>query len=130
MVLKRSDRYQRGLKKIREVYGEVWNVNFLDDLSPEMNDYTIEFLYGDVYNTDKLDARTREISIMSILIALRANTPLSIHMHGALNVGLTRKELIEVIVQSSIYAGFPAVVNAMEIAREVFRTRDQTGETN
>jgi 4-carboxymuconolactone decarboxylase len=42
----------------------------LDDLSPEMNDYTVEFLYGDVYNTDKLDARSREISIISILITL------------------------------------------------------------
>jgi 4-carboxymuconolactone decarboxylase len=130
MALKRSDRYQRGLKKIKELYGDVWNVNFLDDLSPEMNDYTVEFLYCDVYNTDKLDARSREISIISILIALRANSPLSIHMHGALNVGLIRKELIEVIVQSSIYAGFPAAVNAMEIAREVFRERDHKGETN
>jgi 4-carboxymuconolactone decarboxylase len=41
-------------------------------------------------------------------------------MHGALNVGLTRKELIEVIVHSSIYAGIPAAVNDMETAREVF----------
>lgn len=125
MALKRSDRYQRGLKKIKEVYGDAWKVNFLDDLSPEMNDYTVEFLYGDVYNTDKLDTRSREIAIISILIALRANTPLSIHMHGAINTGLTRRELIEVIVQSSIYAGFPAAVNAMEIARDVFRERDK-----
>jgi 4-carboxymuconolactone decarboxylase len=126
----KSDRYERGLKKIKEVYGDAWDVNFLDDLSPEMNDYTVEFLFGDVYNTNKLDARSREISIISILIALRANIPLSIHMHGALNVGLTRKELVEVIVQSSIYAGFPAAVNAIEIAREVFKKRDQKGETN
>ena len=130
MAVKRSNRYERGLKKIKEVYGDVWNVNFLDDLSPEMNDYTVEFLFGDVYNTDKLDAKSREISIISILIALRANIPLNIHMHGALNVGLTRKELVEVIVQSSIYAGFPAAVNAIEVAREVFRKRDQKGETN
>lgn len=125
-----NQRYQRGLKKIKEVYGDTWNVNFLDDLSPEMNNYTVEFLYGDVYNTDKLDARSREISIISILITLRANTPLSIHMHGALNIGLTRNELIEVIVQTSIYAGFPAAVNAMDIARQVFRERDQKGKRN
>jgi 4-carboxymuconolactone decarboxylase len=126
----KSDRYQRGLKKVKEVYGDVWNENFLDDISPEMNDYTVEFLFGDVYNTEKLDARSREISIISILISLRANIPLSIHMHGALNVGLTRKELVEVIVQSSIYAGYPAAVNAVEIARKVFRERDQKGKTN
>jgi 4-carboxymuconolactone decarboxylase len=130
MTSRRSDRYEQGLKKIKEVYGDVWDVNFLNDISQEMNDYTVEFLYGDVYNTNKLDARSREISIISILITLRANIPLSIHMHGALNVGLTRKELIEVIVQSSIYAGFPAAVNAVEIARQVFRERDQKGETN
>lgn len=126
----KSDRYQHGLKKIKEVYGEVWNENFLDDISQEMNDYTIEHLFGDVYNTEKLDARSREISIISILIALRANIPLRIHMHGALNVGLTRKELIEVIMQSSVYAGYPAAVNAVEKAREVFRERDQKGKAN
>lgn len=126
----KSDRYQRGLKKIKEVYGEVWNENFLDDISPEMNDNTVEHLFGDIYNTEKLDSRSREISIISILIALRANIPLSVHMHGALNVGLTRKELVEVIVQSSIYAGYPAAVNAVEIAREVFRERDQKGKAN
>ena len=108
----------------------MWNENFLQDISPEMNEYTVEYLFGDVYNTEKLDARSREISIISILIALRANIPLSIHMHGALNVGLNRNELIEVIVQSSIYAGYRAAVNAVEIAREVFRERDQKGKTN
>jgi 4-carboxymuconolactone decarboxylase len=51
-------------------------------------------------------------------------------MHGALNIGLTRNELIEVIVQTSIYAGFPAAVNAMDIARQVFRERDQKGKRN
>ncbi len=48
-------------------------------------------------------------------------------MHGALNVGLRGRELVEVMVQSSIYTGFPAavvVVNAIEIAREVFRKRE------
>jgi 4-carboxymuconolactone decarboxylase len=115
----KSNRHELGLNKIKKIYGDVWDVKFLDDISPEMNDYIIEVLFGDVYNTDKLDARSREIALISILMTLRANTPLSIHMHGALNVGLTRKELKEVIRQNSFYAGLPAAVNAMEIAREV-----------
>ena len=73
------------------------------------------------YTTEKLDALSREISITSILIALRANIPPIIHMHCALNVVLTRKELIEVIVQRSIYAVYPAAVNAVEIARKILR---------
>jgi 4-carboxymuconolactone decarboxylase len=126
----KSNRHELGLNKIKKIYGDVWDVKFLDDISPEMNDYIIEVLFGDVYNTDKLDARSREIALISILMTLRANTPLSIHMHGALNVGLTRKELKEVIRQNSFYAGLPAAVNAMEIAREVFRKRDKNGRTN
>jgi 4-carboxymuconolactone decarboxylase len=113
-----------------QIYCNVWNVNFLDDISPEMNDSIVEVLFGDVYNTDKLDARSREIALTSILMTLRANTPLSIHIHDALNVSLIRKELIEVIRQNSFYAGFPAAVNAIEIAREVFRERDQKGHKN
>lgn len=59
----KSGRYQRGLKKIKEVYGEVWNENFLDDISPEMNDNTAEFLFVDVNNTERLDALSTDNSI-------------------------------------------------------------------
>lgn len=45
------------MKKLKEVYGDIWDESFLDDFSHEMNDYTVEFLFGDVYNTDMLDAR-------------------------------------------------------------------------
>ena len=59
----KSDRYQRGLKKIKELYGEVWNENVLDDIFPEMNDSTVEFLFGDVNNTERLDALSTANSI-------------------------------------------------------------------
>ena len=59
----KSDRYQHGLKKIKEVYSEVWNENFLDDISPEMNDNTAEFLFVDVNNTERLDALSTANSI-------------------------------------------------------------------
>ena len=54
-----SDRYERGLKKIKRIYGESWNVGFLDDISPQLGRYTVEFLFGDVYNEKELDARSR-----------------------------------------------------------------------
>lgn len=59
----KSDRYQRGLKKIKELYGEVWNENVLDDIFPEMNDSSVEFLFGDVNNTEMLDALSTANSI-------------------------------------------------------------------
>jgi 4-carboxymuconolactone decarboxylase len=88
-------------------------------------------LYGDIYNTDKLDEKSRETAIVSSLITLGyASKPLYVHMHGALNIGITRQQLIEIIIQIAAYAGFPAAVNAMDIARQVFTERDQKGEKN
>jgi 4-carboxymuconolactone decarboxylase len=126
-----SDRYERGLEKIKRIYGESWNIGFLDDISPELGRYTVEFLFGDIYNEKKLDARSRQIAIIAALTTLgNANAPLKIHINGALNVGCSRQEIVEVINEMAVYAGFPAAVNAIEVAREVFRKRDQKGETN
>jgi 4-carboxymuconolactone decarboxylase len=117
-----NDRHERGLKKIKEIYGEKWDVKFLDDISPEFGRYTVDFLYGDVYDIKTLDARSREVAIIASLVTLgNATTPLKIHIHGALNVGCSRQEIIEVIIQTSVYAGFPAAVSALGVAREVFK---------
>lgn len=121
-----EDRYQRGLRKIKEIYGDAWNVGFLDDISPEFGRYTVDFLFGDVYNLETLDARAREIAIIASLITLgNANTPLKIHIHGALNVGCSKQEIIGIIIQTAVYAGFPAAVNALSVAREAFRELDE-----
>lgn len=53
-----------------------------------------------------------------------AQPQLKVHLHGALNVGCTREELVEVIIQMAVYAGFPAALNGMATAKEVFRERD------
>jgi 4-carboxymuconolactone decarboxylase len=75
-----------------------------------------------------LDLRSREIATVAALTALGIATPqLKVHIHGGLNVGLTRQELIEIIIQMAIYAGFPAALNAMFAAREVFQERDEKG---
>lgn len=121
-----EDRYQRGLRKIKEIYGDEWNVGFLDDISPEFGRYTIDFLFGDVYNLETLDARAREVAIIASLVTLgNANMPLKIHIHGALNVGCSKQEIIGIIIQTAVYAGFPAAVNALSVAREAFRELDE-----
>ena len=56
-----------------------------------------------------------------------AQPQLKVHIHGALNVGCTRTEVIEVIMQMALYAGFPAVLNAVSAAKEVFQERDEEG---
>jgi 4-carboxymuconolactone decarboxylase len=123
----KSNRYERGLEKIKRIYGESWNIGFLDDISPELGRYTVEFLFGDIYNEKKLDARSRQIAIVAALTTLgNANNPLKIHINGALNVGCSRQEIVEVMNEMAVYAGFPAAVNGLAIANEVFKERDNT----
>ena len=128
----KNDRYQVGLEKIKRIHGESWNVNFLDDILPDrIGRWTVEFLFGDVYDESKLDARSRQIAIISALTTLgNANVPLKIHINGALNVGCSRQEIIEIMGEVAAYAGFPAAVNGLSIAREVFKERDENRKKN
>jgi len=125
-----QDRYQRGWTKLEEVDGEAGRkvVASLSDIAPDLARYIIEFGFGDVYSRPGLDLRSREIATVAALVALgNARPQLEVHLHGALNVGCSRVEVLEVLIQIGIYAGFPAALNAVEAARKVFAERDARG---
>ncbi|MDO4231639.1 MAG: carboxymuconolactone decarboxylase family protein [Lautropia sp.] len=118
-----SDRYTRGMKKLMEIDGEAGErvVQSLADIAPDFARYLIEFPFGDIYHRPGLDLRSREIATVAALTALGNATPqLKVHIHAALNVGLSREEVIETIMQMAVYAGFPAALNGLFAAREVF----------
>ena len=124
-----NDRYERGLKKLKEIDGEVGErvIDSLKDIAPDLARYTIEFPFGDVYCRSGLDLKAREIATVAALTALGNAAPqLKVHIHGALNVGCSRKEIVEVIIQMAVYAGFPAALNGMSAAKEVFQERDKS----
>lgn len=122
-----SDRYERGWRKLAEVDGDAGKqvVEGLSDIAPDLGRYIIEFAFGDLYSRPGLDLRSREIGAVAALTAMGNAAPqLKVHIHAALNVGVTRQEIIEVIMQMSAYAGFPAALNALTIAREVFASTE------
>ena len=125
-----DDRYQRGWEKLKEVDGEAGErvMESLKDVAPDLARYIIEFAFGDVYSRPALDLKSREIAVVASLTALgNARPQLKVHIHGALNVGCSRQEVIEVIMQMAVYAGFPAALNGMFAAKEVFQERDEKG---
>lgn len=127
-----SDRYERGLEKLKEVDGEAGErvIESLKDIAPDLAKYVIEFPFGDVYCRPGLDLKSREIATVAALTALGTATPqLKVHIHGALNVGLSRQEVVEIIIQMAVYAGFPAALNGMFAAKEVFQERDEKGQS-
>lgn len=118
-----EDRYERGWRKLGEVDGEAGQqvVDGLRDIAPDLGRYIIEFAFGDLYSRPGLDLRSREIATVAALTALGNAAPqLKVHIHAALNVGVSKEEILEVILQMSAYAGFPAALNAVSVAKEVF----------
>lgn len=86
----------------------------------------IEFPFGDIYSRSGLDFKSREIAVVAALTALGNAAPqLKVHIHGALKVGCTREEVVEVIMQMAVYAGFPAALNGLFAAKEVFKEMEE-----
>jgi 4-carboxymuconolactone decarboxylase len=121
-----EDLYERGLKKLDQIDGEAGQrvIDSLKDIAPDLGRYVIEFAFGEVFSRPGLDLKSREIATVAALTALGNATPqLKVHINAALNVGCTRQEIIEIIIQMAVYAGFPAALNGMFAAKEVFAER-------
>ena len=121
-----NERFQRGWNKLREIDGEQGErvIASLADIAPDFARLLIEFPFGDIYSRPGLDLPTRELAVVAALTAMGTATPqLRVHLHGALNVGCTREQIVEVIMQMAVYAGFPAALNGLAAAREVLAER-------
>jgi len=110
-------RYERGLKKMSEVYG----VDVTEFIAPlgDLGRYMVEFPYADIYSRDGLAWRDREIATVAMLTALGGREPqLRVHLQAALNAGLTPADLEEIIIHTIIFAGFPTAINALNLLHE------------
>lgn len=122
------DRYARGLAMQRQVSGQDGTgvVERLNGISPDFARYMVEF-FGDIYSRPGLDLQSREIAVVAALTALGNATPqLKVHIAAAINVGCTHEEIVEVIMQMGAYAGFPAALNGLFAAEEVFAARNKS----
>lgn len=123
-----ADRYKRGLNNLEKIHPEASKalMENLKDIAPDLGRFVVEFPYGDVYERPGLDLKSREIATIAALTSLGDTKPeLKDHIKGALNVGCNRQEIIEVIIQMAVYAGFPRAINGINIAKEVFNEIDK-----
>ncbi len=124
-----ADRYKRGLEILQQVGGTDYDapINALRDYAPALARFTVEFAYGDVMARPELNLRTRQLCTVAALAALgTASAQLRYHINGARNVGVSPEEIIEVTILTAVYAGFPAALNGVAAARDVFRQRGET----
>jgi 4-carboxymuconolactone decarboxylase len=118
-----ADRHARGLAMLAAVDGPAGLavVEQLSSAFPDFARYLVEFPFGDVYAREGLGLREREIATVAALCALgTAPAQLRVHVHAALHVGCQPAEVVEVVMQMAVYAGFPAALNGLRVVREVF----------
>jgi 4-carboxymuconolactone decarboxylase len=117
-----DERWRKGLATRREVLGDEYvdrSLAAMDDLTAPLQDFVTRAAWNDVWNRPGLARRDRSILNIGMLVALNRPHELRIHLRGALRNGVTLDELRECLLQSAIYCGAPAALDAFRIAREV-----------
>jgi 4-carboxymuconolactone decarboxylase len=118
-----SDKYTEGMAVRRAVLGDPYVDRALasvDELTADMQRYVTEAAWGSVWTRPGLPRRERSLITIAMLCALNRPHELRVHVTGGLNNGLTQKEIVELIMHSAAYCGFPAALDALRVAREVF----------
>ena len=126
----KRERFERGWEKLKEIDGEAGEkvIESLKDISPDLGTFIIEYAFGDIYTRNGLDLKSKEIAVVAALTAMgNAQPQLKVHINGALNTGSTINEVKEVILQMSVYSGFPSAINGMNALKEVLKERQEHG---
>ena len=123
-----DERAKNGLQTRRAVLG----ADYVDKAMASVDEFNEEFVellntycWNDIWNRPGLPRKTRSVLNLGMLVALGKEHELKLHLNGALNNGLSKDEIKEVLLQTAIYCGVPAAVVAFRCAREVFRDRKE-----
>jgi 4-carboxymuconolactone decarboxylase len=116
--------FENGLKTRREVLGAEYVDNAIknaDEFTMPMQELVTQYCWGDIWNRPGLDRRTRSFLNLAMITALNRPHELKLHVRGAINNGLTKDEIKEVFLQTAIYCGVPAAIDAFRVAKEAFK---------
>jgi len=121
--------YARGLEIRKEVLGDDYVEKSLaaarkDDFTAPLQELVTEYCWGAVWSREGLDRRTRSMLNLAMMAALDRQRELKLHLRGALNNGVSREEIREVLLQAAVYCGIPAGLEAFRTAREAFEEVD------
>lgn len=123
-----QDAIAAGLRTRSEVLGATHVASSMkaDDFSKPLEQFVSEYCWNEIWNRPGLDRRTRSAINVAMLTALNRPQQLKLHIKGAINNGLSRQEVQEILLQAAVYCGVPAGMDAFKAARDVFTEIDPT----
>ena len=116
-------RYEQGMKVRRAVLGDAHVDKTLknrNEFNEEFQDLITRYAWGEIWTRPGLPKQTRSMITLAMIVALNRPDELRMHLLAALNNGVTREEIREVLLQTAIYCGVPAANSAFHLAQEVF----------
>ncbi|HSF95503.1 MAG TPA: 4-carboxymuconolactone decarboxylase [Thermohalobaculum sp.] len=122
--------WEKGLEIRREVVGDDYvesSLAAMDDFNQPLQEYITRYAWGDIWRRPGLDRRARSILNIGMLTALNRPHELKLHLRGAIRNGVTRDEIRECLLQTAVYCGAPAALDAFRTAREVFAEMEAEG---
>ncbi|GGA20079.1 carboxymuconolactone decarboxylase family protein [Psychrobacillus lasiicapitis] len=126
--MENNKRYEAGKQAMEELFSQEVRTGMeeIKKVSPDLWEMIVSFGFGDLYSRKTLSFAQREIITLTTLITQGAFDQLRVHLQAALNVGLSKEEIIEIIIHCAGYVGFPKAVHAMGIAGEIFKESEET----
>jgi 4-carboxymuconolactone decarboxylase len=116
--------YEKGLAIRRDVLGKEFVDNAIssaDDFNRPLQELVTQYCWGEIWGRPGLDRKTRSMLNLAMISALNRPHEVKMHVKGAINNGLTKDQIMEVLLQVAIYCGVPAAVDSFRIAKEAFK---------
>ncbi|MFC0599355.1 carboxymuconolactone decarboxylase family protein [Streptomyces palmae] len=122
----RQRRFEHGMRVLNEIDGEAGGrlIDTLSAISPELAHQIVAWGFGEMYARPQLAPRDRQLVTLGMLTALGGCEPeLEVHVETSLQVGLGPAQIVEALLHTAPYCGFPRAINATMVARKVFSAR-------
>ncbi|MCO5089560.1 4-carboxymuconolactone decarboxylase [Bosea sp. (in: a-proteobacteria)] len=119
--------FEKGMKIRRATLGDAYvdkALTQVDDFTKDLQELVTTYCWGEIWGREGLPPKTRSMINLAMISALNRPHELALHVRGAINNGLSRDEIKEVLLQAGIYCGVPAMVDSFRIAREVLSQID------
>jgi len=128
-----SEKFEKGLATRKQVLGDEYVNNSLanaDEFTMPLQELVTEYCWGTVWQREGLSLKMRSVINLAMITALNRPHELKLHVRGAINNGLSREEIREVLLQTAVYCGVPAAIDSFRVAKSVFAEMDSEDAEN